>query len=294
MNSEIYCKNCNNKKYDFYCFDEKEYYCYNCFIDHRDHKFGLRAELEDISKFRYSMNNQTNFLDTLKKHYDSLIEINENLKKEIITTEKVITDTQKRVAKSDEESINVLNDYNDFQNFNKNKKNLFDIQKSFVNIDNIEKQVRVLKRSMLRNYDINTLICNKDIVIESYTIGYNNYNFINILSFVDQPYNYICNTAFKNQFINFKFQDVVFIKKIIIKSITNESPKEIRLKVSYDKIEWKEAFDGILEMKEDKSVNEEIKIAMCGQYLNLEMLSNWGGANIKITKVEIYYAKIID
>ena len=81
MSNDYYNKTCVNHKnesFNFYCFDDKQFLCDNCFKEHRKHNIEVKSELIKSDRIYKSLNKDKPIKSKLEEIKSFLTDIKKN------------------------------------------------------------------------------------------------------------------------------------------------------------------------------------------------------------------------
>lgn len=209
----------HQNEFTFFCFDEKEFVCNECYKFHRGHKLEIKNDIEDKAKSLESLrkSDQTKILDLYASYRDSLEEIGNQIEKEISNTNEDIDNLKKNNNLSLPKNKTLFDlsfeEYEAIENLNL----------KWCNINNVRKkidQVMVKMSSTFNEYYFKPLYNESkwlqkeiDIIDNSpYHIGFPPQIIIN-----QQIGDYYLSEGNKNHFITFDMKNDYYIKGFKIK-----------------------------------------------------------------------------
>ena len=263
------CVNHPDENFSFYCFDDKNFLCDNCFKKHRKHNIDLKSNLAKYYKAYSSINNSKNMYDNLSDLKNKLNDIKNDIENCF-------------------NSINsIMSLLENSKDNNSNKNNIFNL--SFEEYDNIEKykdifnsldMISVKFDSIRKIFYINNSTTTKEInkevnIIENTEV--NSYYNLDIMMNKKSGLYTLFEDSSKTHYVIFDLQKKYYINDVLI-SVKQSCVcvlKDFKISVKNDKGNWE--YVNQFTCKDNKfEIDMQIfPVKREAQYIKIDFLNAW-------------------
>ena len=210
MSNDYYNKTCINHKnesFNFYCFDDKQFLCDNCFKEHRKHNIEVKSELIKSDRIYKSLNKDKPIKSKLEEIKSFLTDIKKKLENQILPKTNSLLESFTNLTPCSKN--NLITDLN-FQEYEK----IEEFIKLIDSLKEISQEFKIIISN--NNINKNLRIIDKEVNIINHSTVYSDqsYNLDVMLNKKEGQYSLFEGRT--NHFAVFDFQKKLYLKNILI------------------------------------------------------------------------------
>lgn len=278
------CKEHKNE-YEFFCYDDHEFVCFQCFSNHKRHKIEIKSDIEKSEKnFNNLKNsNKTKILDKFNSYSENLNQMQELIIKEIKRIYIAIDEIKSQEMMELGDDIKSVFDlsYQQYENLEKinNSKINYSPDSMQLFTESFQKLVMKIKENWgfsRKKHDENSFKwLQKEINVFSSSKYYGDYSPDIML---DKKHgSYYLGEGNKNHWVIFDLNKVFFVKSFkIMVDHYDCSLQDFSVSVQLEKDDWKKIKDFKCEHYSKQNGFQEFSLEQEGKIFKFEFINNWG------------------